>query len=120
MLRRLALFPLFPALTIALALAACSPEPPQVLTDYRFHQRGTVAICFSEEKSTIADVTAMADDICRQYDRVAKLVLQQPYQCSWTAPTEAYFACIPRPGESPPKIVPHLAPMRHDSALPPQ
>jgi hypothetical protein len=119
MLDRPAIFPLFPALVIAMALAACSPEDPHVLTDYRNHQRGAVAICYNEEKSTIEDVTAMANDICRQYDRVAHLTLLQSYQCSWTTPTQAYFACVPRPGESPPAVTPHLAPMRHDAPLPP-
>jgi dTDP-4-dehydrorhamnose reductase len=101
-------------------VAGCAPEAPYVYTDYRYHQRGQVIVCYSDEKGTPEQVKALADEVCRQYDRVAMLQLQQEYQCSWTAPTQAVFHCMPRPGENPPPIVQHHAPMRHDPALPPE
>ncbi|MDR3441083.1 hypothetical protein [Telmatospirillum sp.] len=106
------------ALTAATLLAACGTEAPFVLSDYRQHQRGSVVVCFDDDTSTVAQAMALAEDICRQYDRTAKLHLVQPNQCSWTTPSQATFLCVARPGESPPPISPHLAPMRHDTPLP--
>ena len=110
-----------PAAVLVLAglLTACTAEAPYLWTDYRYHQRGQVIVCYSDEKATPEQVKALADEVCRQYDRMASLQLQQKYQCSWTAPTQALFACVARPGESPPPIIQHLAPMRHDVPLPP-
>ena len=107
------------ALALALLVAGCAAEKPYVWTDYRYHQRGVVIVCYSDEKATPAQIKALADEVCAQYDRIATLQLQQEYQCSWTAPTQATFPCVPRPGENPPPITPHNAPMRHDLPLPP-
>lgn len=101
-------------------LAGCATEAPYVYTDYRYHQRGQVIVCYSPDNATPELVKSLADGVCQQYDRMAKFQLQQPYQCSWTAPTQAIFACVPRPGENPPPIQQHLSPMRHDTPLDPQ
>jgi hypothetical protein len=103
----------------AALLSSCGSGKPFLASDYRFHQRGIVLICYSDSHSTPDDVKAKADEICRQYDRVAKLQLVQDEQCSWTEPTRATFSCDPRPGETPSPILQHLAPMRHDTPLPP-
>jgi len=108
-----------PFLLVLFGLAACAPEKPYVMSDYRFHQRGTVIACFSEANATIQQAQALADNICLQFDRVAKLQLVQPDQCSWTAPTQAMFSCVARPGENPAPILLHNAPIRHDTPLPP-
>ena len=115
--------PLISASALALLAAlvcGCAAEPPYLLSDYRHHQRGTVIVCYNDETTAPEQVKAMADEICRQYDRVASLQLQQMYQCSWTVPTQATFHCVARPGETPPPIIRHNAPMRHDPALPPE
>jgi hypothetical protein len=112
------LFRLLPAL-ILLGLAACSPEKPYVVTDYRFHQRGIVQVCYDEGAANLEQAQQLVEDVCRQYDRTAKAQLVQPYQCSWRAPVQATFACVPRPGENPGPILLHSAPMRHDTPLPP-
>jgi hypothetical protein len=104
---------------LLLALAGCADEKPYVMSDYRYHQRGMVQACFSEQTGTLAQATELAEGICRQYDRTAKLQLLQPYQCSWTAPTLATYSCVARPGETPAPILLHNAPMRHDTPLPP-
>ena len=109
---------LLPLLAIFLQLAACAPEKPYILTDYRNHQRGIVQACFSEENATIEQAQALAEDVCKQYDRTALLQLVQPNQCSWLAPVQAYFSCVPRPGETPAPILLHNAPLRHDMPLP--
>jgi hypothetical protein len=101
------------------ALSSCgTPDPAYVQTDYRYHQRGEVQVCYNDQKATPELVQSMADDICKQYDRRAELWLQQKYQCSWSAPTLATFYCRARPGENPPPLVSKKAPMRHDPSLP--
>ena len=107
------------SLFVLAGLTACTAEKPYVLSDYRFHQRGIVQACYSEEKSTLADTVALAEEVCHQFDRTAKVQLVQPYQCSWTAPTLVILACVARPGENPGPILLHNAPMRHDTPLPP-
>lgn len=102
-----------------LLLAACAEEKPYVMTDYRYHQRGIVQACFNEENGTLQQATQLAETVCSQFDRTAKLQLLQPYQCSWAAPTLATFSCVARPGETPLPILLHNAPMRHDTPLPP-
>ena len=108
------------ALTLSgtLWLSACS-ESPYVDDDYRYHQRGVVKVCFSESTASLADAKALADEVCRQYERTSKLTLLQPYQCTWSTSTLAQFACVTRPGETPPPYVEHLSPMRHDQTLGP-
>jgi hypothetical protein len=108
------------ALSGATLLTGCVTEAPYVTSDYRYHQRGTVQICFDDGSATIKDIKPLADDICRTIDRTSKLAYVQPYQCNWTAPTMATFSCVPRPGETPPPLVDHSAPMRHDPSLGPQ
>jgi hypothetical protein len=108
------------AFSEAVLLAGCSAEAPYVTTDYRYHQRGTVQVCLNDETATTADAKKLADEICRQYERTSRLSLVQPYQCSWTAPTLVTFACVARPGETPPPFAEHLSPMRHDPTLGPQ
>jgi hypothetical protein len=108
------------ALCGAVLVAGCRAEAPYVYTDYRFHQRAVVIVCFNDETAKISDAKALADEICRQYDRTSRLAFEQPYQCSWTAPTQAYFNCVARPGETPPPITQHMSPMRHDTPLPPE
>jgi len=103
---------------LAVLIGGCAADAPYLYSDYRYHQRGSVIVCYSDENTTPEQVKAMADEVCRQYDRVARLQLQQPYQCSWTVPTQALFNCVPRPGENPPPIIRHNAPMRHDPPLP--
>ncbi|HLN24819.1 MAG TPA: hypothetical protein VK558_12645 [Patescibacteria group bacterium] len=98
-------------------LSACSPEPPFQLTDYRYAERGIVEFCYSPSISKIADFQGKADEACRPYDRVAKFSMEQPGQCSWTAPNLAIFQCIARPGENPPVPLRKNAPMRHDPAI---
>ena len=110
---------LFLAAAAFAGLSGCAPEKPFVLSDYRFHQRGIVLACYSEETNTIEDAKALADEVCRQYDRVASVQLVQPDQCSWRAPTYVILNCVPRPGENPGPILKHSAPMRHDTPLPP-
>lgn len=105
-------------LALAGLLSACA-EDPFVTTDYRFHQRGLVTVCYNPETATRAKAQVLAEEICRQYDRVAKFSMEQPYQCSWTAPTQAMFNCVPRQGEAPPPVTEQSAPMRHDPKLPP-
>lgn len=107
-----------PLLGLVLALAACETEKPYVTTDYRFHQRGIVVACFNEENATVADAQKVAEEVCRQYDRTAQVQLVQPYQCSWSAPTQVTMSCVARPGENPGPILQHGAPMRHDTPLP--
>jgi len=104
---------------LLIALAACADEKPYIMSDYRYHQRGVVQACYSEENGTLAQATELAEGICKQFDRTAKLQLLQPYQCSWTAPTLATYSCVPRQGENPTPILLHNAPMRHDTPLPP-
>jgi hypothetical protein len=106
-------------LFILTGLGGCAPEEPYVLSDYRFHQRGTVLACYSDDTATVAQAQTLAEGICQQYDRTAKLQLLQPYQCSWSAPTLATFSCAARPGETPAPILLHNAPMRHDTPLAP-
>jgi hypothetical protein len=106
-------------LLLPLGLAGCSAEKPYVMTDYRYHQRGIVLACYNEDSGSLQQAEALAEDVCRQFDRTAKLQLLQPNQCSWTAPTLATFSCVARPGESPAPILLHNAPMRHDTPLPP-
>jgi hypothetical protein len=110
--------PAFASLAFLL-LSGCTPEEPYIFTDYRWHQRGTVIACYNDESATVDQARALADGICRQFDRTAQLQLLQPYQCSWTAPTQAIFSCVARPGETPSPILLHNAPMRHDTPLPP-
>jgi len=112
-------FALIPPLSGLLLLAACSTEKPFILSDYRAHQRGVVQACYSEEKGTLEQTTALAENICKEFDRTATLQLLQPYQCSWSAPVLATYSCQARPGESPAPILLHNAPMRHDTPLPP-
>jgi len=106
-------------LLIPAFLSACAAQKPYVYTDYRFHQRGTVIACYNEDTATLEQATALVEEICQNYDRTAKLQLVQRYQCSWAAPTQAQYSCVPRPGESPAPIIPHKAPMRHDPPLRP-
>ena len=113
---RYTLPPLFLAGTML--LSSCGSGKPFLASDYRFHQRGFVMICYSDS-NTEQEVKAKADEVCRQYDRVAKLQLVQENQCSWTQSTRATFSCDARPGENPSPILQHLAPMRHDTPLPP-
>jgi hypothetical protein len=110
---------LIPPLCGLLLLAGCSTEKPFVLSDYRAHQRGVVQACYSEDKGSLEDTTKLAENICKEFDRTAKLQLLQPYQCTWTAPVMATYSCVPRPGETPAPILLHNAPMRHDTPLPP-
>ncbi len=115
-------WPRLGTLAVALAgtalMAGCA-EAPYVYTDYRSHQRGSVIVCFNEGTATVKDAKVLADEICKQYERTSQLALVQSYQCSWTAPTQANFACVARPGETPPPFVEHLSPMRHDPSLGP-
>ncbi len=106
-------------LPVIFLLTGCGSDRPFLLSDYRLHQRGQVVVCYSESSSTADEVKATADEVCRQYDRVAKLELVQEEQCSWTEPSEARFSCVARPGETPSPILQHMAPMRHDTPLPP-
>lgn len=115
-------WPRFATLAVVLSatvLTAGCAEAPYVNTDYRSHQRGSVQVCFNEDTATMADAQKLADAICHQFERTAKLSLVQPYQCTWTAPTLATFGCVARPGETPPPFVEHLSPMRHDPSLGP-
>jgi hypothetical protein len=98
-------------------LSACGSEAPYFLTDYRFTQRGIVEICYAPGTTTLAQLQVKADEACRPYDRVANLSLQQPGQCSWTAPTLAIYQCLARPGENPPAPIKKNSPMRHDPAI---
>ncbi len=110
--------PLAAALSAVVLTVGCA-EAPFVMTDYRYHQRGSVSVCFNERTTTVKDAKVLADEICRQYERTSQLSLIQSYQCSWTAPTQASFTCVARPGETPPPFVEHLSPMRHDPSLGP-
>ena len=103
----------------AVLLGSCAAEAPYVYTDYRFHQRGQVIVCYDDSTTKMTEIKAIADEICRQYDRTSQFVLKQSSQCSWTVPDQAIYTCVPRPGENPPPIIPHMAPMRHDAELPP-
>ena len=100
-------------------LTACAAEKPFILTDYRYHQRGIIMACYNEENGTLAEAKALADEICRPYDRVSKIQLVQENQCTWSAPTQVLLSCVPRAGENPDPILLHNAPMRHDTPLPP-
>ncbi len=97
-------------------LAACGGGDPYVLSDYRSHQHGVVEVCFDEGKSRLADATRLADDVCRQYDRMAELELRQADQCNWATPTLALYYCVARPGETPAPLVPQQAPLRRNLA----
>ena len=108
---------LLPLAALAL-LSACESEKPFVLTDYRFHQRGVVQACYNEEHGSLAQAQALAEEVCRQFDRTSQVQLVQPYQCSWSAPTLVTLSCVARPGEAPGPILLHNAPMRHDTPLP--
>jgi len=109
---------LAPLLLLAL-LSACAEEKPYIMSDYRFHQRGIVLACYSEDHATLEQTVAAAEQICHQFDRTAKVQLVQPYQCSWAAPTLVTLSCVARPGENPGPILLHNAPMRHDTPLAP-
>lgn len=111
--RRLALLAL-----LSSVVAGCAGEAPYLLTDYRYHQRNQVIVCFNEARNKLADAKAMADGVCEQYDRTSQLALLQPNQCSFTAPTQAVFTCAARPGETPAPMPRRSAPMRHDAPLP--
>ena len=104
---------------LSVPLCGCATERPYVFTDYRYHQRGQVIVCYNERDSKPEEVKGLADDICKQYDRMAYLALEQSNQCSWTAPDQAFFFCVPRPGETPAPLVERMSPMRHDPRLPP-
>ena len=106
------------SLLLLAGLSACATEKPYVMSDYRFHQRGVVLACYNEENATLAQTEAVAEEVCHQFDRTAKVQLVQPYQCSWTAPTLVTLSCVARPGENPGPILLHNAPMRHDTPLP--
>jgi hypothetical protein len=108
------------ALVCAAGLAGCASDGPYTFTDYRWHQRGQVVVCYDESSTTDEQARAVAEDICQQYDRTTQWVQKQNYQCSWTAPMQAIFQCVARPGENPAPVIQHNAPMRHDTPLPPQ
>lgn len=110
-------FPRCLSLLGLLALVACASEKPYILTDYRFHQRGLVQACYDDQTASLQQATQLAEDICVEFDRTAKLQLLQPYQCSWAAPVLATYSCVARPGETPLPILLHNAPMRHDTPL---
>jgi len=116
-MKNLSLRPLL-LLGLTLALTACEAEKPFILSDYRLHQRGVVQACFNEENATVADAVKVAEEVCRQYDRTVAVQLVQPYQCSWSAPTQVTMTCVARPGENPGPVLQHGAPMRHDTPLP--
>jgi hypothetical protein len=101
-------------LATVLLLSACASEQPYLLTDYRYHQIGQVRVCYSETTADAETVRRMAEDVCAQYDRTAIFQYQQKHQCSWTAPTLAYFRCQPRPGENPAPVLKKNAPLRHE------
>jgi len=107
------------SLLVLAGLSACTAEKPYVMSDYRYHQRGVVLACYSEENATLAQAVAKAEEVCHQFDRTAKVQLVQPYQCSWSAPTLVTLSCVARPGENPGPILLHNAPMRHDTPLAP-
>jgi len=83
-------------LLVLTGLGGCAPEEPYILSDYRFHQRGMVVACYNDDTATVTQAQTLAEGICQQYDRTARLQLLQP------AP-----------------ILLHNAPMRHDTPLPP-
>lgn len=99
------------------ALAGCSSRPPApyLLTDYRQHQRGVVEVCFDDRRTSIPQAQALAETVCKQYDRTAQFEISQRLQCDWQRPTLALFYCLARPGEEPAPLQPQDAPLRHNS-----
>lgn len=100
-----------PLLALLALLAGCA-ERPYLRSDYRIHQSGRVEVCYNKEKATPREVWQLAENVCERYDRTAELKLQQVGQCSWTAPSLAYFSCEARPGETPAPFVKQNAPLR--------
>jgi hypothetical protein len=110
---------IFATVPLLVLLAGCGSDDPYLLSDYRYHQRGRVIVCYDPDTARPEHVQAIAEEVCRGFDRTAHLDLIQPNQCAWTAQSEAMYSCVPRPGETPGPIREHLAPMRHDTPLPP-
>jgi hypothetical protein len=53
-----------------------------------------VAICYSSQASTPAEVQAMAKTECAKTNRVPVFDGQDEFQCALLAPTRAYFKCV--------------------------
>ena len=100
------------ALLAIFALAGCGGGDPYVLTDYRYHQRGIVEVCYDQGKTTLDQARALADGVCGQYDRMARFEIAQRNQCNWRTPDLAEFYCVARPGETPLPFVEQKAPLR--------
>lgn len=98
-----------------LLLTGCAAEKPYYLYDYRYQRQGDVEICFSPSNTTRAELDRMAEESCNKIERTAKFRYMQKSQCSVITPDLALYACVARPGETPPPIIRKRAPLRHDT-----
>lgn len=55
-----------------------------------------VAICYSSQSSSPAEVRALAQAECAKTDRVATFDGQDSFECALLAPARAYFKCVPK------------------------
>ena len=99
-------------LVLAGAVAGCGGGQAYVLSDYRQHQLGKVEVCYDDHKTSLDQARVLADGVCQQYDRMASFQISQRDQCNWRTPDIALFYCVPKPGETPPPLVPQKAPLR--------
>lgn len=96
--------------------AACStlPRDPYVRSDYLAHSRGQVQVCLDTGRSSLDQAQALAEAVCRQFDRTAKFQFTRKEECNLLTPTLAVYGCVARPGEHPPPLVPERDPLRHE------
>ncbi len=53
-----------------------------------------VAVCYSSQSSSPADVMALAKEECAKTNRTPVFDGQDTFQCALFAPTRAYFKCV--------------------------
>ena len=112
---------LLPLLAL-LPILGCSSlaRDPYVQSDYLAHSRGQVQVCLDEDRSSLDQAQALAEQVCRRFDRTARFQLTRKYECSVTTPTLALYSCVARPGETPPPLQAEKAPLRHEPTIPQQ
>jgi hypothetical protein len=89
---------------VTLGLSACSGTP-YVDSRREAGQISTVgastpdrvAICYSSQSTTLADVMKLAESECAKTDRIPRFSHQDDAACALMAPTRAFFRCVAKP-----------------------